>query len=38
MGSMKNAAERPADELVNEEAVDAEQNEDDAPKMTRGGV
>ncbi|KAK4051791.1 hypothetical protein OIV83_002495 [Microbotryomycetes sp. JL201] len=36
MGSMKNAADRPADEQVEEDAGATEQNEDDAPKMTRG--
>ncbi|KAM0788448.1 hypothetical protein ACM66B_001582 [Microbotryomycetes sp. NB124-2] len=36
MGSMKNAADRPADEQIEEEAGPNEQNEDDAPKMTRG--
>ncbi|KAK4058436.1 hypothetical protein OIO90_000595 [Microbotryomycetes sp. JL221] len=37
MGSMKNAADRPADEQIDDEAAaEVEQNEDDAPKMTRG--
>lgn len=38
MGSMKNAADRPADEEVGAEpANETEKTEDDAPRMTRGG-